>query len=80
MYIVLKKTLKGILCVRLDNRKVYRTAGPRTNYFQRFFFSFNKKFKKKLAYKDFFLFLSKINSIKFKFNLNICYKNESEIF
>ena len=36
-YAVLDNTLKGIRDVRLDNRKVLRAPGPRTNYFERFF-------------------------------------------
>ena len=41
-YIVLDQTLKGIRCVRLDNRKVLRAPGPGTKYFERYFMSFNK--------------------------------------
>ena len=34
--------IKGILGVRLDNRKVFRTAGPRTKLLEHFILSFIK--------------------------------------
>ena len=33
---------KGIRGMRLDNRKVLCALGPKTKYFERIFFSFNK--------------------------------------
>ena len=38
LFIVLDKTLKGTRGVRLDNQKVIRAPGPRTKYFERFYF------------------------------------------
>ena len=35
---VLDKTSKGIRGVRLDNRKVLRASGPRTEHFERLYF------------------------------------------
>ena len=50
-------TLKGIRCVRLDNRKDFQVPGFRTKYFERFYLSFNKQQSKsgvlaKLNYLD----------------------------
>ena len=42
---VLDKTLKGIRCVRPDNRKVLRAPGPRTKYFERLFLWFKFKYR-----------------------------------
>ena len=35
---VLDKMLKGIRVVHLDNRKVFRAPGPKTKYFEQFYF------------------------------------------
>ena len=46
-------TITGIRGVRLDNRKVLRAQGPKTKYFERLFFSFNKLYGFKFFHNNF---------------------------